>query len=66
MASHFYSLNSPGAGPGPENVTKATSTQAGNNVELRVDDAVTGDSKVDVLKALETLRNYIITDSAPA
>lgn len=46
------------------NVTKATSTTSAN-VELRIHDGVTV-SKQEALDALDALKNYITTDSAPA
>lgn len=64
MADHFYSVTLPGA-PVAGSVVKGTST-AGGNFELRVTDAVSGNSKEEVLKGIEAIRNFIVTDGAPA
>lgn len=66
MASHFYSTNVPGVTAGVDGITKTTVTTVGANFELRVDDGVAGNSKEDVLKGLEALWNFILTDNAPA
>lgn len=66
MADHFYGVAVPGSGQGIGNVTKATSTTSADNVELRVHDGVSGLNKVNVLLALEAIRDFITTDSAPA
>lgn len=66
MADHFYSLTLPGGVKiGGNAVTKGTST-AGGNFELRVTDAVTGNSKEKVLEALRAIEAFITTDNAPA
>lgn len=67
MASHFYSIAAfPAVSVDPNSVTKATSTQAGNHIELRVDDGVTGDSRLSIVFALEAIRNFLLRDIAPA
>ena len=63
MASHFYYSVTPGSQLG--SITKAAST-GGTDIELRVDDATTGNNKVQVLNFLEALKAYITTDNAPA
>jgi len=65
MADHFYSVTIPSQAVGAAEVVKGTSTASGN-FELRITDGVSGNSKETVLKALEAIRNYIVTDSAPA
>jgi hypothetical protein len=64
MASHFYATSVPGA-TATGTVTKATATQ-GTNIEVRIDDGIVGNSKVDVLKAIDAIANFILTDNAPA
>lgn len=63
MADHYYGIDVPGARIG--DVTKATSTNS-TKVELRVTDSVTGNSKEEVLKAIEAIKDFITTDDAPA
>jgi hypothetical protein len=65
MASHFYATTVPGVTGGIDGVVTATATQ-GTNIELRVDDGTVGNSKVEILKAIEALVNFIVTDNAPA
>lgn len=64
MADHFYSVSLPGAGLVPP-VVKGTSTASGN-FELRVTDSVTGNTKEDVLKGLEAIIAFIVTDPSPS
>ena len=64
MADHYFGVNM-GGGADPSVVAEGTSTTS-KNVELRVTDGVTGNNKVEVLKALETIKNRIIKDNAPA
>jgi len=64
MADHFYGVNL-GAGFGTGAVSTGTSTTS-KKVELRVEDGVSGNNKVEVLKAIERIRAHITTDSAPA
>jgi hypothetical protein len=61
MASHFYGANL-GAGIDPNNVATGTSTTS-KNVELQVVDGVTGNNKVQVLMALEAIKQKIIASS---
>jgi hypothetical protein len=63
MSDHFYSATLPGVTIG--GVAKGTAT-ASTNFELRVTDGVTGNSKTEVLKAIEALFDFIVADSAPA
>lgn len=64
MANHYYGVTVPGAQTAGS-VTKSTSTTS-KNVELVILDGVTGNNKAAVLRALDAIRNYITTDSAPA
>lgn len=64
MADHFYGVNL-GGGADPSVVTEGTSTTS-KKVELRVEDGVSGNNRVEVLKAIETIKNRIVKDSAPA
>lgn len=64
MSDHFYGINV-GGGADPSSVTVATST-TGLNVELRVHDGVTGNSKVELLKVLEAIVDEIILLGEPA
>jgi hypothetical protein len=63
MSKHYYGVTMPGADPG--DVVKSTSTTS-KNVELVVLDGVTGRSKADLIRACDRLRDYILTDNAPA
>ena len=62
MADHFYSVAF--GDQAPNEVTVGTSTSS-ESVELRVHDG-DGWSKTQLIKALETLENYIATHDAPA
>lgn len=64
MADHFYGVNM-GAGLDRGNVSTGTSTTS-KKVELRIEDGVTGNNKLEVLKAIDALRAYIVKDNAPA
>lgn len=65
MADHFYGIDAPGAGADPDGVSTGTSTTS-KKVELRVEDAVSGNNKTEVLKAIDTIRAYIVESDAPA
>lgn len=65
MANHYYGITVPGANQTVGGVTVGTST-TGKNVELVLLDGVSGNSKEEVLAAVEALYNYIATDAAPA
>lgn len=58
MADHFYGVDM-GAGIDASNVTVDTST-TGLKVELRVEDSVSGNNKLEVVKALEVIKAKII------
>jgi hypothetical protein len=64
MADHFYGINI-GGGADPSGVSTGTSTTS-KKVELRVEDGVSGNNKMEVLKAIEAIRNKIIEGNAPA
>lgn len=64
MADHFYGVDM-GAGIDPNNVSTDTSTTS-KKVELRVEDGVTGNNKLQVLKALDAIKAKLIEASAPA
>jgi hypothetical protein len=64
MANHYFGLNI-GAGADPSGVSTGTSTTS-KNVELVIVDGVTGNNKMEVLKALEAIMNKIIEGNAPA
>lgn len=63
MANHYYGVTIPGADPG--DVTKDTSTTS-KNVELVVLDGVSGMTKLELVRAVEQIRDYILTDDQPA
>jgi hypothetical protein len=65
MASHYYYNTIPGTTAGTDTVAVATST-GGTDIELRVDDGTTGNNKMEILKALEAIRNFIVVNNAPA
>lgn len=61
MADHFY-----GASMGDRlSVSTGTSTTS-KKVELRVEDGVSGNNKMQVLLALKAIEAYIQTHDAPA
>ena len=64
MADHFYGVNI-GAGADASGVSTGTSTTS-KKVELRIEDGVSGNSKTEVLKAIDTIRRKIVEDNAPA
>jgi hypothetical protein len=64
MANHYFGV-SIGAGLDPSGVSTGTSTTS-KNVELVVLDGVSGNNKVEVLKAIEEIKNAIIEGNAPA
>lgn len=64
MADHFYGVNI-GVGFDPAGVSTGTSTTS-KKVELRIEDGVSGNNKVEVLKALEEIKAYITKANAPA
>lgn len=64
MADTFYGVNM-GAGIDATNVSTGASTTS-KKVELRVEDGVTGNNKVEVLKAIETIVAKITKSDAPA
>lgn len=63
MADHFYGVNI-GVGFDPGGVSTGTSTTS-KTVELRVNDGVSGNNKVEVLKAIEEIKAKIIQGAAP-
>lgn len=63
MADHFYGVNL--GDEMPAEVSVGTSTTS-KTFELRITDAVTGTNKLAVLKALDTLKAYLVRDNAPA
>lgn len=64
MADTFHGVNI-GAGASPANVLSQASTTS-RTVELRVTNGVAGMSKTELLKAVEAIRNKIVTGNAPA
>lgn len=64
MANHYYGV-SIGAGADASGVSTGTSTTS-KKIELRIEDGVTGMNKMEVLKALEALAEYISKNNAPA
>jgi hypothetical protein len=65
MADHFYGVSDTGSNKAVTgNVTKAASTNS-TKIELRVTDGQSI-SKARLLSALDSLKNYITTDNAPA
>lgn len=64
MADHFYGVDM-GAGIDPYNVSTGTSTTS-KKVELRIEDGVTGNNKLQVLKALEAIKAKLVEADAPA
>jgi hypothetical protein len=64
MADHFYGINI-GGGADPAGVSTGTSTTS-KKVELRIEDGVTGNNKVQVLRAIEAIKARITKDNAPA
>lgn len=63
MADRFYQVQIGGDMPG--DVTEAAATSAGVPVELRVTYDATGANKVQILKAIDALKQYITTDTWP-
>lgn len=63
MADHFYGVDM-GAGIDPNNVSTGTSTTS-KKVEVRIEDGVTGNNKLHVLKALDAIKSKIIEADAP-
>lgn len=64
MADHFFGANI-GAGADPSGVSTGTSTTS-KKVELRVEDGVSGNNKLEVLKAIEAIKAKISSSDAPA
>jgi len=64
MADHFYGV-AVGHGADSSAVTFGTSTGS-TAIELRVTDGVTGMNKKELLKALATIKDYIVEADAPA
>lgn len=64
MADHFYGVNM-GTGFGIDAVSTGTSTTS-KKVELRIEDGVTGNNRIEVLKALEKIKAQIVRDGQPA
>lgn len=64
MADHFYGVNI-GGGADPSGISTGTSTTS-KKVELRVNDGVSGNNKMEVLRAIEEIKAYIIEGNAPA
>lgn len=64
MADHFYGVNM-GAGIEDSNVSTGTSTTS-KKVELRIEDGVSGNSKLEILKAIEAIKAKIVMGDAPA
>ena len=62
MADHFYSVVIGDESPFEVTVGTTTSSEI---IELRVHDG-DGTTTKDLVKALETLKNYIISHDAPA
>ena len=60
MSDVFYGV-SIGSGADPAGVTRGTSTTS-LKFELRVEDAVSGNSKFEVLRALEAIKAKIMRD----
>ena len=65
MANHYYGITVPGANQVVGNVSTGTSTTS-KNVELVVLDGVSGNSKEELLAAIEAIYLYVATDAAPA
>lgn len=63
MADRFYQV--PIGGDMHNDVTEAAATSAGVPVELRVTYDATGANKVQILKALEAIKQYIAADTFP-
>ena len=64
MADHYYGANI-GAGADPAGVSTGTSTTS-KKVELRIEDGVSGNNKMEVLRAIEAIKSAIIEGNAPA
>jgi hypothetical protein len=64
LANHYFGATVPGSTLASR-VTTGTSTTS-KNVEVVVLDGVTGNNKVEVLKALEAIMDFIATSNAPA
>lgn len=64
MADTFYGINI-GGGADPNGVSTGTSTTS-KKVELRVEDGVSGNNKVEVLRAIEAIKAKILEGNAPA
>lgn len=63
MADHFYGVNL--GDEMPAEVSTGTSTTS-KKIELRIEDGVTGVNKLAVIKAIDTLKAYLVRDNAPA
>jgi len=64
MAKHYYGINI-GGGLDPSAVSTGTST-TNKDVEVVITDSVSGMSKAEVMKLLETLESKIMEGNAPA
>lgn len=64
MADHFIGVDI-GGGFDPAGLSTGTSTTS-KKIELRINDAVSGNSKMEVLKALDEIKAYIVKNNAPA
>lgn len=64
MADHFFGANI-GAGVDSANVSTGTSTTS-KKVELRVEDGVSGNNKIEVIKAIKAILRKVIKGDAPA
>lgn len=64
MADTFYGVNI-GAGLDESGVTVDTSTTS-KKIELRVEQAVSGMNKTELLKAIEAIKAYVVQADAPA
>lgn len=60
MSNHFFSINRGVSGMKPSDVTRATSSTSGDDIELRVADGASLTRK-DVLLALEAFERVIET-----
>lgn len=64
MANHYYGVDV-GAQFASDAVSTGTSTTS-KKVELRIEDGVSGMTKIEVLKALEKIKAKITASDAPA
>jgi ribonuclease HI len=64
MANHYFGIDI-GGGLDPSGVSTGTSSTS-KKVELVIQDGVTGNNKMEILKAIEAIESAIIEGNAPA